>query len=73
MTFIKCVEYNKEISDTVNKCPHCSYQMKQNLDFKTFIKGKDIENLRDMFAKMIKLRILIMKEQLVLKITKPYI
>ena len=39
MALIKCPECKKEISDTIKKCPHCGFKIKNNIDFKELLKN----------------------------------
>ena len=36
MALVKCPECQKDISDTVNKCPHCGYTIRNNIIVKFF-------------------------------------
>lgn len=38
MALIKCPECGKEISDTVEQCPHCGYSLKKKKDKNTIVK-----------------------------------
>ena len=49
MALIKCRECNREISDTVKKCPHCGYKMKSNVDVKGII-NKLVSNKKILFS-----------------------
>lgn len=45
MALIKCDECKKEISDTVEKCPHCGYKIKNNFELKKI-------NIKELFEKI---------------------
>lgn len=49
MALIKCSECNKEISDTVKRCPHCGFKMKSSFDFKGLI-NKIVSNKKILFS-----------------------
>lgn len=49
MALIKCPECKKEISDTVKKCPHCGFKIKNNIDVKEII-NKLIHNKKMLYS-----------------------
>lgn len=47
MALIKCPECKKEISDTVKKCPHCGFKIKNNIDVKEIVNRVNFKEILD--------------------------